>query len=65
MRIRYQCGLAATDARWESLKAWMLLAVGTWYANREASGAVQNHDLPRDFWDGLLDPLRFYGSYTG
>ena len=65
VRIRYQCGLAATDARWESLKAWMLLAVGTWYANREASGAVQNHDLPRDFWDGLLDPLRFYGSYTG
>jgi hypothetical protein len=64
VRITYRCGLDATDARWASLSAWMLLAIGTWYHNREAGGAVQTHELPRDFWNGLLDPLVFYGVTT-
>lgn len=64
VRITYRCGLDATDARWASLRAWMLLAIGTWYHNREAGGAVQTHELPRDFWNGLLDPLVFYGVTT-
>ena len=62
--VTYRCGLAATDARWESLRAWMLLAIGTWYANREAAGPVQTYALPREFWMGLLDPLVFYGNIT-
>ena len=60
--VTYRCGLTAADARWESLRAWMLLAIGTWYAQREAAGAVQTYALPREFWMGLLDPLIFYGS---
>lgn len=62
VRITYRCGVDATDARWESLRAWMLLAIGTWYAQREAAGPVQTYALPREFWMGLLDPLVFYGS---
>lgn len=64
VRITYKCGLAATDARWQSLRAWMLLAIGTWYQQREAGGTTQTHTLPREFWDGLLDPLVFYGVTT-
>ncbi len=64
VRVRYTCGLDATDPRWESLKAWMLLAIGTWYSSREAAGPVQTYALPHEFWAGLLDPLCYYGSYT-
>lgn len=64
VRVTYRCGLDATDARWQSLRAWILLAVGTWYAQREAAGPVQTHELPREFWMGLLDPLVFYGNIT-
>lgn len=64
VRVTYRCGVDATDARWQSLRAWMLLAIGTWYAQREAAGPVQTHALPREFWMGLLDPLVFYGNIT-
>jgi len=61
VRITYKCGLDATDARWQSLRAWMLMAIGTWYQQREAGSPSQTYALPREFWDGLLDPLVFYG----
>lgn len=65
VRIRYACGVTPSDARWESLRAWMLLAIGTWYASREALVTTgQPVELPHAFWDGLLDPLRFYGVTT-
>lgn len=64
VRIRYTCGLTAADPRWPSLQAWMLLAIGTWYANREAIAAGTLTELPRDFWMALLDPLIFYGTAT-
>lgn len=64
VRITYRCGLDATDARWASLRAWIKLAVGTWYHNREAAGSMQTYALPHDFWNGLLDPLVFYGVTT-
>lgn len=65
VRINYTCGITSEDARWESLRAWMLLAVGTWFAQREALiAAGQISELPHAFWDGLLDPLRFYGVTT-
>lgn len=63
VRITYTCGITSADPRWPALLAWMLLAIGTWYANREAliiGAAVA--ELPRDFWAGLLDPLIFYGT---
>lgn len=44
-----------------SIRQWMLLAVGTLYANREAVivGATVNR-LPHGFCDGLLDPWRTF-----
>lgn len=62
--VTYRCGITANDARWESLRAWMLLVIGTWYAQREATGPVQTYALPREFWMGLLDPLFFYADIT-
>lgn len=64
VRVRYRCGLDSSDARWDSLKAWMLLAIGTWHAQRQAASPVQTYALPHEFWHGLLDPLVFYGTYT-
>lgn len=41
-----------------NIKSWMLLAIATLYAQREAViiGAVG--ELPREFFSGLLDPYR-------
>jgi len=64
VRIRYTCGIGPTDHRWESLRAWMLLAIGTWYENPAAASSGQSYELPRVFWDGLLDALVFYGEVT-
>lgn len=63
VRIRYTCGLTAADANWSGLCAWMLLAIGAWL-RPSAIDTVQTYALPDDFWHGLLDPLRFYGSVT-
>jgi hypothetical protein len=47
----------------QSIKAWMLLAIATWYENREALTAGQPvAELPRSFWDGLLDPFYVPGA---
>ena len=62
VRITYTCGVPATDPRWPSLQAWMLLAIGTWYTQREAATEGRLAELPHDFWAGLLDPLIHYGS---
>ena len=43
------------------LKAWMLLAIGTLYENREAvmvDTRITTAELPLEFIDGLLDPYR-------
>lgn len=40
-----------------SLKAWMLLAAGTLYQNREALATGQVVELPGGFWQHLLDPF--------
>jgi uncharacterized phiE125 gp8 family phage protein len=56
VRIRYVAGYGddATDVP-PPLKQWMLLHIGHWYANREAS-AKDLRTLP--MLDGLLDPYR-------
>lgn len=44
-----------------SLRAWMLLAVGSLYENRESisvDSRITQIELPADFLDGLLDPHR-------
>jgi len=63
VRIRYTCGVTATDADWASLRAWMLLSIGVWH-RPSAVDSAPTYALPDDFWNGLLDPLRFYGTVT-
>ena len=57
VQVSYTCGYGAAADVPQSIKAWMLLAIGAWYENREALVAGQPvTDLPRCFWEGLLDP---------
>ena len=42
-----------------ALKAWMLLAIGEMYANREASS--ERPAVAHGFADRLLDPFRYWG----
>lgn len=60
VRCRYVCGYGNAAAVPQAIKQWMLLAIGTMYAQREtfASGTVAN--LPDRFWGSLLDPYRLY-----
>jgi len=44
-----------------ALRAWMLLAIGSLYENRESVSVdtrITQVELPADFMDGLLDPYR-------
>jgi len=60
VRIRFVAGYGAeSTAVPQSIHIWMLLLIGTWYNQREgmAAGATVA-EVPRGFWDGLLDPYR-------
>lgn len=58
VQVSYTCGYGAAVDVPQSIKAWMLLAIGAWYENREALTAGQPvAELPRCFWEGLLDPF--------
>lgn len=54
--IAFTCGYGAAAAVPPEIKQWMLVQIGHWYANREASGVVKLEPLP--FVDGLLDAYR-------
>jgi hypothetical protein len=59
----YTCGYGAAADVPQSIKAWMLMAIATWYENREALIAGQPvAELPRCFWEGLLDPFWVPGA---
>jgi uncharacterized phiE125 gp8 family phage protein len=55
--VAYTCGYGAADAVPQSIKAWMLMAIGTMYNQREGiiTGTIVA-EVPRDFFAGLLDP---------
>jgi len=58
VQVSYTCGYGAAADVPQSIKAWMLLAIAAWYENREALTAGQPvAELPRCFWEGLLDPF--------
>ena len=56
VQIEFIAGYASADEVPRSLKQWMLMAVATWYRQREGlvTGTIVA-DLPRDFFAGLLD----------
>lgn len=60
VRVRYVCGYGLAAAVPVAIKQWMLLAIGTMYAQRETMIAGQVASLPDRFWSGLLDPYRLY-----
>lgn len=60
VRCRYSAGYGAAAAVPQAIKQWMLLAIGTMYANRETFGVGQAFSIPDRFWSGLLDPYRLY-----
>jgi uncharacterized phiE125 gp8 family phage protein len=56
VQISYTAGYGAASAVPQPIKAWMLLAIGAWYTQREALIAgISISELPRAFWGGLLD----------
>ena len=54
--VEYTAGSAAAP---HALKAWMLLAIGEMFANREAS--AERPAVAHGFADRLLDPFRVWG----
>jgi uncharacterized phiE125 gp8 family phage protein len=63
VQVSYTCGYGAAADVPQSIKAWMLMAIATWYENREALIAGQPvAELPRCFWEGLLDPFWVPGA---
>lgn len=61
IRVDYTCGYGLAEDIPQSIKAWMLLAIGTWYAQREVVLAgVSVAELPTAFWGGLLDAFRIH-----
>lgn len=56
--VEYTAGWQNAAAVPQSIKSWMLLAIGAWYAQREAMVSGTLAELPRAFWDGLLDEYR-------
>ncbi len=53
VRVRYVAGWASAAEVPQSIKQWMLLNIGHWYENREASSDMKREPLP--FIGGLLD----------
>ena len=60
VRVDCTAGYGAAAAVAESIRSWILLAIGTLYSQREALMAGDVVELPRGFWDGLLDSFRIW-----
>lgn len=58
VKVRYVAGWADANAAPKSIKQWILLNVGHWYANREAASVDKLEPLP--FIASLLDRYRIY-----
>lgn len=56
IRVDFTAGYGSAADVPQAIKAWMLLALATWYAQREALiTGISVAELPRAFWLGLLD----------
>lgn len=60
VRVDFTAGYGAAAAVPESIRSWILIAIGTLYSQREALASGQVVEIPRAFWDGLLDPYRVW-----
>lgn len=63
VQVSYTCGYGAASDVPQSIKTWMMLAIGAWFENCEAlTDGHQVAELPRCFFGGLLDPFYVPGS---
>lgn len=61
LRIRFVAGYGADGTAVPApIGQWMLIQIGTLYAQREALAPGQIAEIPRGFVDGLLDPYRVW-----
>ena len=58
VKITYEAGDA--DAERSGINQWILIAVATFYKNRESQAAGSTTELPRGFMAGLLDRYMAY-----
>lgn len=60
VRCRYVCGYSTASDVPQAIKQWMLLAIGTMYAQRETMMVGVIAGIPDRFWSSLLDPYRLF-----
>jgi uncharacterized phiE125 gp8 family phage protein len=60
VRVRYEAGYADAADVPQAIKAWLFLAVGNAYKQREAMVENSLAKLPHDFYAGLLDRYRIW-----
>jgi uncharacterized phiE125 gp8 family phage protein len=59
VKVRFVTGYGASGSNVpEDIRAWMLLAIGTMYSQRETVAQGQVAELPGGFWHDLLNPYR-------
>lgn len=55
--VAFTCGYGSAADVPQAIKSWMLMAIATMYAQREAIvTGISVAEVPRDFFAGLLDP---------
>lgn len=55
--LEVTCGYSAADAVPAAAKLWMLQRLGFYWTNRDALLSGRSVEPPRDYVDGLLDPI--------
>lgn len=60
VRARYVCGYGGPNDVPKAIVTWMLLAIGSQYAQRETFTTGQSASLADRFWQRFLDPYRIY-----
>lgn len=60
VKIEYTAGFGNASAVPQTVKSWILMAVGAFYEHRELVAHNQTYQLPRDFCDALLDPIKIW-----
>lgn len=55
VEVAYTSGWPDAGSVPQEIRQWMLLAVGSWYGQREAIADRQTFELPRSFCESLLD----------
>lgn len=59
-RVRYTAGLSTTDPEFQPIRTAMLLLIGHWFKNREATGRVADTSSIPFAVNALLSPLHVW-----